>query len=166
MTDGGEALDRSSVKAGGVEMTAANEIKIFRAADAKDFYTSELQSWEAGSEIQNSELQRMVEAGAGDGSELRVLVDMPGFSVIQIWFKRDFPLMLHSHDADCLYYILAGSIRLGHEKLGTGDSFLCPRIRAIPIPPARTGWSCWKSARQTIGISKIIPCEKRFMTRP
>ena len=30
---------------------------------------------------------------------------------------------LHSHNADCVYYIIAGSLKLGTEELGAGDGF-------------------------------------------
>src|SRR5690554_4358517 len=33
---------------------------------------------------------------------------------------------LHSHDSDCLYYIIAGDIRMGTEKMGPGDGFFLP----------------------------------------
>ena len=39
------------------------------------------------------------------------------------WFKKNYPLALHSHDADCLYYVIAGSLQLGTETLGPGDGF-------------------------------------------
>ena len=42
------------------------------------------------------------------------------------WFKKDYPLPLHSHSADCLYYVVAGSARLGTEELRPGDSFFVP----------------------------------------
>src|SRR5262249_39801755 len=43
-----------------------------------------------------------------------------------VWFKSGFPVVLHSHSADCVYYITAGSIRLGTETLGPGDGFFVP----------------------------------------
>ena len=48
---------------------------------------------------------------------------MPGMSLTYAWFKSGFPLPLHSHNADCLYYIIAGSLKLGTEVLGAGDGF-------------------------------------------
>src|SRR5262249_12466169 len=40
-----------------------------------------------------------------------------------VWFKSGYPLPLHSHSGDCLYYIRAGSIRVGSETLWPGDGF-------------------------------------------
>jgi hypothetical protein len=43
-----------------------------------------------------------------------------------VWFKPHFPLPRHSHKQDCLYYIIAGKIKLGTEWLGAGDGFFLP----------------------------------------
>ena len=41
---------------------------------------------------------------------------MPGSAVA-------FPCPATVHNADCLYFIVAGSLRLGSEELGPGDGF-------------------------------------------
>ena len=58
-----------------------------------------------------------------DGTTVKLLFSMPGMSLTHAWFKSGFPLPRHSHDTDCLYYIVAGSIRIGTEELGKGDGF-------------------------------------------
>jgi mannose-6-phosphate isomerase-like protein (cupin superfamily) len=68
----------------------------------------------------------MRSAGVLDGEEVKVLVSFPGFSLSHAWMKKDYPLTLHSHDSDCLYYIVAGTLRLGTEELGPRDSFFVP----------------------------------------
>src|ERR1700759_4221360 len=72
------------------------------------------------------EFERAVASGLGDGERVRLVFSTPGFSLTHVWFKKDFPLPLHSHDADCLYYIVAGSLRLGTEELGPRDCFFVP----------------------------------------
>ena len=67
--------------------------------------------------------QRAQEAGAEEGTELKLLFAIPGFSLTYAWFKSDFPLPRHSHNVDCLYYIVGGSLRFGQEELGVGDGF-------------------------------------------
>jgi hypothetical protein len=67
--------------------------------------------------------QRAMEAGADAGTELKLLFAIPGFSLTYAWFKSDFPLPRHSHNVDCLYYIVGGSLRFGQEELGVGDGF-------------------------------------------
>jgi hypothetical protein len=72
------------------------------------------------------EFERAVASGLGDGERVRLVFGSPGFSLTHVWFKKDFPLPLHSHDANCLYYIVAGSLRLGDKTLGKGDGFFIP----------------------------------------
>lgn len=62
-------------------------------------------------------------AGMMDGTTVRLLFQMPGLSLTHAWFKSGFPLPRHTHDTDCLYYIVAGSLRIGVEDLGKGDGF-------------------------------------------
>ena len=69
---------------------------------------------------------RLVEAGVTDGSVVKTLIDIPGFALTYVWFKPHYPLPRHSHKQDCLYYIVAGKIKLGTEWLGAGDGFFLP----------------------------------------
>ena len=73
------------------------------------------------------EFERAVASGLGDGEQVRLLFSTPGFSLTHVWFKKDFPLPLHSHDAHCLYYIVGGSLRIGDKTLGKGDGFFLPK---------------------------------------
>lgn len=67
--------------------------------------------------------RRMMEAGVHNGHEVEVLFSTGGFSLTYAWFKSGFPLPRHSHNVDCLYYIISGSLRIGREELGAGDGF-------------------------------------------
>ena len=69
---------------------------------------------------------RLAEVGAGEGQMVKLLFSAPGLSLTYAWFKSGFPLPRHSHDADCLYYIIAGSLTLGSQTLGAGDGFFVP----------------------------------------
>jgi hypothetical protein len=57
------------------------------------------------------------------GAEVKLVYARPGFSLTSVWFKSGYPLALHSHSGGCLYYIVAGSIRVGRDRLGPGDGF-------------------------------------------
>src|SRR4051812_38205377 len=108
-------------------MASEKKFQIFRAKDAEDFNkTTDLQEIKPFTDVQQTGVEKMVKAGALDGSVIDVLVNIPGFSLLHIWFKENYPLVLHSHDVDCLYYIVAGSIQLGTETLGPRDSFFVP----------------------------------------
>jgi quercetin dioxygenase-like cupin family protein len=107
-------------------MTEKQKFQIFRAADAPNLEKAEVQSMTALTPAEIAGFGRMTEAGAAAGSEVRVLVSIPGFSLVHLWFKKDYPLPLHSHDVDCFYYVIAGSLQLGTENLAAGDSFFIP----------------------------------------
>lgn len=102
---------------------ANQKFQIFRAADAPGLMEAGIMSLGPSSEIQQAGVKKLIEAGYLEGEEIKVLINVPGFSLVQAWFKKDYPLPLHSHDADCLYYIVAGSIALGTDTLGPGDGF-------------------------------------------
>ncbi|MGJ3627380.1 cupin domain-containing protein [Sphingomonas sp. MMS24-JH45] len=64
---------------------------------------------------------------------------MPGMSLTYAWFKSGFPLPLHSHNADCLYYIIAGTLKLEREELGAGDGFFVGKDAPDQYKPGPTG---------------------------
>lgn len=51
-----------------------------------------------------------------------------GMSLVHAWFGPNFPLFRHSHPryGDCLYYVIAGEVILGSQRLGPGDGFFVP----------------------------------------
>lgn len=51
-----------------------------------------------------------------------------GMSLAHVWFGANFPLFRHSHPryGDCLYYVIAGEILLGQQRLGAGSTFFVP----------------------------------------
>lgn len=51
-----------------------------------------------------------------------------GMSLVHVWFGPNFPLFRHSHPryGDCLYYVVAGEVVLGSQRLGPGDGFFVP----------------------------------------
>lgn len=96
---------------------------IFRAADAIDLEASGAMTTVPPTQAQLEGIAQAAEAGVSGGHHTRLLYAAPGFSLAYAWFKSGFPLPLHSHDSDCLYYILGGSLRLGTEMLTAGDGF-------------------------------------------
>ncbi len=107
-------------------MAVQQKFQVFRAADAPNLEKTEFQSMSPLTPVETAGFGKMIEAGVLDGSEVRVLVNLPGFSLVHLWFKKDYPLPLHSHDVDCFYYVVAGSLRLGTAHLGPRDSFFVP----------------------------------------
>ena len=99
---------------------------IYRATEAKEIVESGCITGAPMSDIALAGFTRVMQAGYNDGEEIKVLCNIPGFSLVYSWFKPGFPLPLHSHNADCLYYIVSGSLRLGTEDLGPRDTFFVP----------------------------------------
>jgi quercetin dioxygenase-like cupin family protein len=50
-----------------------------------------------------------------------------GFSLVTVEFAPGYLLPRHSHDSDCLYYVIGGSLIMGMRELGPGDGFFLPR---------------------------------------
>ena len=80
-----------------------------------------------------------LEAGFAEGNVVKTLFSAPGFSLTYAWFKSGFPLPLHTHNSDCLYYIVAGSLQLGTESLGAGDGFFLGADKAYRYTPGPEG---------------------------
>jgi mannose-6-phosphate isomerase-like protein (cupin superfamily) len=73
------------------------------------------------------------------GSVARTLFSTPTLHVSYIWFKSGFPLPLHSHDVDCYYLVIAGSMSVGVEELGKGDGVFIPAGMPYTVTPGGQG---------------------------
>lgn len=104
----------------------SSKFQIFRAKDAPGLMEAQCMTVEPFSPVQRAGMDKVLAEGYMGGDEVKVLVNLPGFSLTHVWFKEGYALPLHSHDTDCLYYIIAGSIKLGTEELGPRDSFFIP----------------------------------------
>src|SRR6476661_8296461 len=66
---------------------------------------------------------------AADGSVIKLLFGDPdgpddgGMSLTWARFGANFPLPRHSHSVDCVYYVVAGELRMGSQTLVAGDGF-------------------------------------------
>ena len=96
---------------------------IYRSRDAVDYSEAGPMSSPPMTQTEIDGGERLREAGFMDGNKVKLLYSRPGMSLTYAWFKSGFPLPRHSHNADCLYFIVAGTLRLGTEDLGPGDGF-------------------------------------------
>jgi len=79
-------------------------------------------------------------AGANTGgAAAQTLFSRPNLSVSYAWFKSGFPLPLHSHDQDCYYLVIAGSMQVGSETLGKGDGVFIPGGAPYTVKPDVAG---------------------------
>ncbi len=113
-------------------IAAVSKLAIFRAAAGTPL--EEYKSMEA---VYSPEvlagITQLYEAGVSDGYSSRVLFESGGtngFSLIYAWFKGNFPLTAHLHNADCLYFVIGGELTLGKgiasEIVRAGDGFFVP----------------------------------------
>lgn len=84
-------------------------------------------------------LAQLRDAGSADGVTVKVLYSAPGFHLSQAWFRSGYPLPRHSHNVDCLYYIISGSLSIGRETLRAGDGFFVPSEAAYTYVPGPEG---------------------------
>lgn len=112
---------------------------IIRAKNSPDMADSEIMHQAPMTEVEMAGSIAAHEAGMLEGATLKVLFEVPGMSLTHVWFKSGFPLPRHSHDCDCLYYILAGSLRIGTEELGAGDGFFVGKDVPYAYTPGDTG---------------------------
>lgn len=73
---------------------------------------------------------------AADASHTTILFQSgkdQGVSLSHAWFKTGFISPRHSHNADCIYYILAGEARFGSARLGPGDGVYVPGDQAYVL---------------------------------
>lgn len=101
-------------------------LSVFRLRDGLD-------PEKAGAEImsplpadQAAAVDRCLEAGIADGADTRLVFSGFGMSLVHCWFKPGYMLPRHTHDCDCVYYVIGGSLEFGTERLGPGDGFFVP----------------------------------------
>lgn len=119
--------------------SAGPGFEIFRASEAPALSeTSHMEIRDVTPELEEG-IVKAGEAGDANGQVVKTLFSRPGFSLTYAWFKSGFPLPPHTHNADCLYYIVAGSLKLGTETLGAGDGFFVGADKAYSYTPGPDG---------------------------
>jgi mannose-6-phosphate isomerase-like protein (cupin superfamily) len=84
-------------------------------------------------------IQQFRETADCGGAAALTLFSMPTLHVSYVWFKSGYPLPLHSHDADCYYLVIAGSMKVGSEELRKGDGVLIPGGAPYTVNPGQEG---------------------------
>ena len=105
-------------------------ISIFRAEEATPILETDFMAMPAMNDEQVAAGAPEIYMDSAPGTDVRVAVrqtpEEGGFSILHVWFKADYPVPRHTHDADCLYYIVSGSAILGSQTLRPGDGFFIP----------------------------------------
>jgi len=140
----------------------AKRFKIFRGAEAPPLVITDYQSM---TPVIANGLDRLGKAGVSAGADVRLLFEVPGFSLTYAWFKSGFPLPLHSHEADCLYYITGGSLKLGTEHLQKGDGFFVPADTRYTYTPGSHGVEVLEIRHESCNDIKITANNPAFWER-
>ncbi len=103
------------------------QLQIFRAADSTAVDDDRMAPAGITPAIGQG-LQEIVDAGTLDGFLIRHLFSDPasGMSLVYVWLKSNYQLPIHTHNADCAYYIMSGEAIMGTEVLTVGDVFFVP----------------------------------------
>lgn len=99
------------------------KFETFRGRDAVPYTEAGPMHSEPMTQVELDGSSKLYEEGFMDGNKVRLVYSRPGMSLTYVWFKSGFPLPHHSHDADCVYFIISGSVKMGTEQLGPGDGF-------------------------------------------
>lgn len=102
-------------------------LRVFRRSDAVDLDDTRVMSRPVMDPAPGREVMKAV--GAASGYVIKVLFGDPdtgGMSLIHAWYAADYALPRHSHDVDCLYYVVSGEAHLGTQVVPAGDGFFVP----------------------------------------
>src|SRR5262245_20895456 len=98
---------------------ARRGITIFRAEQAAPLLDTDFMGMPQMTEQAQAARGPEIFMGSAAGGDVRVSIrqtpEQGGFSILHVWFKADYPVPRHSHDADCLYYIVSGSAVMGNQ---------------------------------------------------
>ena len=111
-------------------VSAPKRMAIFRARDAQRI-DHEVMPFEGVDESVMAGFASLMATGSNpnDDAIATLLYREPGpqgLSLSYAWFKSGYVLPKHSHNADCLYYVLAGSLTMGSATLSKGDGVFIP----------------------------------------
>jgi hypothetical protein len=141
------------------------KFQIFRVKDAKKLEETTTMSLPEFTPVQMQGLMGLHAPNQARGEEVRVLFNIPGFNLSHVWFKKDYPLPRHSHDCDCLYYIIAGSLKLGTEELGPRDGFFVGADVPYTYTPGPEGVELLEFRHATNFNFNLLAGSEAFWTR-
>jgi mannose-6-phosphate isomerase-like protein (cupin superfamily) len=122
------------------EKTAAG-FTFTRAADAAPHTGRTQRGADApGFELHPAVLRGMAQMRDNTGGAAALtLFSSPNCHVSYVWFKSGYPLPIHSHDTNCYYLVIAGSMKVGSEVLGKGDGVQIPAGAPYTVTPLDEG---------------------------
>ena len=103
------------------------QLRIFKAADSTEVDDERMAPAGITPAIGEG-LQQIVASGTTEGFLIRHLFSDPvsGMSLVYVWLKNNYQLPIHTHNADCAYYVMSGEAIMGTQVLTVGDGFFVP----------------------------------------
>ena len=101
-------------------------IEMYAAGDAPALQETSMMSMPT---VDPAAADQFREWASSSGHVVKVLYEQggeSGMSLVWSWFGAGYVLPRHSHNADCLYYVLAGEARLGNRTVPAGSGFFVP----------------------------------------
>ena len=114
-------------------------MQIFRHVDGKSVIETGTMSMAPSPPEVVASMKNAYAHGFGEGGKSRAVFSSGGISLTHVWFKANYPLPLHRHDGACLYYIIAGTLRLGTVTLHPRDGFFLPANTPYTYKPGDQG---------------------------
>lgn len=111
------------------DQTQRKRIAFFKGAEAEPLGEDRMPTEGLTPSVLAGVAKLMAATKPGLGEEATVLFAEPGetgMSLVRGWFKSGYILPAHSHKHDCLYYVLAGELRMGAHVVKAGDGFFLP----------------------------------------
>jgi len=110
--------------------TTRKRMDVFRGAEAAEL-DHDAMPFEGVDEDVMAGFAKIAATGADPmlGAMTEVLFREPadtGLSLCRAWFKSGYILPRHSHNADCIYYVLGGELSMGAATLRKGDGVFIP----------------------------------------
>jgi len=123
---------------------ARKRMKIFRASEAISVQ-EHMPSIGIDADVQLG-LGKLAEAAGtypvDSGAKAMLLFCEPGdegISLSYVWFKSGYILPRHSHNADCLYYVMNGELHMGTQVVRKGDGVFIPTDAAYTYEAGPNG---------------------------
>ena len=77
-------------------------------------------------EVDPALTDQFMEWALSGGHLVKVLYREGDMSLVWSWFGPGYVLPRHSHDADCLYFVVSGEAHVGARVIGPGAGFFVP----------------------------------------
>ena len=77
-------------------------------------------------ELDPPAIDQFMELVQGGGNAVKVLYRNDTMSLVWVWYAPNYALPRHSHDVDCLYFVVSGEAHLGNRTVAAGAGFFVP----------------------------------------